>query len=76
MEAIIRSAGRTPKQRSTAYGEVSEVQTARSFGAKTLIEPTYTSARKYDRANKRDKAELVRPGLLDDGEKITSADII
>ncbi len=76
MEAIIRSAGRTPKQRSTTYGEVSEVQTARSFGAKTLIEPTYTSARKYDRANKRDKAELVRPGLLDDGEKITSADII
>lgn len=76
MEEIIRSAGRTPQQRSTAYGGVSEVQTARSFGAKTLIEPEYTSARKYDRGPKRDKADLVRPGLLDDGEKITSADII
>ena len=76
MEAIIRSAGRTPRQRSTDYGQASEVQTARSFGAKTLIEPEYTSARKYDRGAKRDKSDLVRPGLLDDGDKITSADII
>ena len=76
MEEIIRSAGRTPKQRGTAYGEVSEVQTARSFGAKTLIEPIYTSATKYDRKKKRKKQELVRPGLIDEGEKITSADII
>ena len=75
MEAIISSIGRTPLQRATDYSAASAVQTARSFGARTLLEPEYTSARKYDRSNKRDKADLVRPGL-DGNERISSADII
>jgi FO synthase len=75
MESIIRSVGRTPRQRSTTYGEVSELQRARSFGAQALKEPVYTSARKYERAPGRAKQALYRPGL-DEGEKISSADII
>ena len=75
MEGIIRSIGRTPRQRSTTYGEVSEVQKQRSFGATTLTEPVYTSAKKYDRKKGGEKKELVRPGLLDE-ERLSSQDII
>jgi FO synthase len=73
MEEIINSLGRTPRQRTTTYGEVSEVQKARSFGATTLVEPTYTSAKKYERKDKGSKKELYRPGLI---EKISGSDII
>lgn len=73
MEEIIRSIGRTPRQRSTAYGEVSELQRQRSFGAVALTEPAYTSAKKYNR--KTNKHELVRPGL-DDEERLSGQDII
>jgi FO synthase len=73
MEEIIRSAGRTPRQRNTRYGEVSELQRAKSFGATTLTEPVYTSANKYERKTRTEKRELYRPGLED---KITGADII
>ena len=78
MEEIIRSIGRAPRQRTTAYGEVSELQHQRAFGAVALKEPEYTSAKKYDRKNnhqKTDKNALVRPGL-EDGEKLSSQDII
>lgn len=73
MEEIISSIGRTARQRSTNYGEVSELQKQRSFGAVTLTEPSYTSARKYER--KTSKHDLVRPGLESD-EQLSSQDII
>jgi len=38
MEALIRSAGRVPRQRTTLYGEPSAEQVARSFGAPALAE--------------------------------------
>jgi FO synthase len=39
MEELIRSAGRTPRQRTTLYGEVPEERRAASFGAPPLAEP-------------------------------------
>jgi FO synthase len=39
MEALIRSAGRTPRQRTTLYGEVPEERRLASFGAAPLAEP-------------------------------------
>ena len=39
MEALIRSAGRIPRQRTTLYGEPPAGQVARSFGAAPLAEP-------------------------------------
>ncbi len=39
MEALIRSAGRIPRQRTTLYGEPPPNQVARSFGAEPLAEP-------------------------------------
>ncbi len=75
MEEIICSLGRTPRQRTTTYGEVSEVQKAKSFGAKTLTEPVYTMARKYERERSGKKKKLYRPGL-ENGDRITGADIV
>ena len=75
MEKIILSVGRVPRQRSTTYGEVSNLQRQRSFGATTLVEPEYTSAKKYDRKKAGIKKELVRPGLLNE-ESLSSQDII
>jgi FO synthase len=39
MEALIRGAGRVPRQRSTLYGPVAAERTAASFGAAPLAEP-------------------------------------
>ena len=39
MEALIRSAGRVPRQRTTLYGEPPEGQVSRSFAAEPLLEP-------------------------------------
>ncbi len=75
MEEIIRSIGRRPRQRTTTYGEVSELQRQRSFGAVALLEPEYTSAKKYDRKKNVGKKDLVRPGLMQE-EKLSSQDII
>jgi FO synthase len=50
MEALIRSLGRTPLQRTTLYGEPAPDRTAASFGAAPLSEPINTPARKYERA--------------------------
>ncbi len=36
MEALIRAAGRTPRQRTTVYGQVSPQQCAKSYGAMPL----------------------------------------
>ncbi len=75
MEAIIRSVGRNPVQRTTSYGKPSPLQVQKSFAAGTLLEPVYTSAKKYERSRSSEKKTLYRPGL-DDGDRITSVDII
>jgi FO synthase len=74
MEQLIIAAGRTPRQRTTAYGKVTELQRQKSFGAATLKEPVYTSAKRYERV-KRNKQDLVRSSV-DSSEEISSADII
>ena len=54
-----------------------DLQKQKSFGAKALMEPSYTAAQKYERTGP--KKTLVRPGLLGeeaDEDKITGADII
>jgi FO synthase len=50
MEALIRSLGRTPRQRTTLYRDPPPSRIAASFGAAALAEPINTPARKYDRA--------------------------
>ena len=60
MIAMIESAGRIPRQRSTTYGEVSLERQLVSFQAADLTEIENTPARKYERAERR---ELIRPGL-------------
>jgi len=81
MEEIIRSIGRSPRQRSTTYGKVSEGQKQKSFGASVLKEPEFNSAKKYERKKSgHEKKQLYRPGLMgenqDGEEKLSSADII
>ena len=49
MEELIRSLGRTPRQRTTLYGDASAERKAASFGAAPLIEPVNTPARRYER---------------------------
>ena len=49
MEALIRSLGRTPRQRTTLYGDPPPARIAASFGAAPLSEPINTPARKYER---------------------------
>jgi FO synthase len=49
MEALIRSLGRTPRQRTTLYRDPPPDRTAASFGAAPLSNPINTPARKYDR---------------------------
>ena len=50
MEDLIRSLGRTPRLRTTLYGDASAERRAASFGAAPLSEPVNTPARKYERA--------------------------
>ena len=65
MEELIRSCGRVPKQRSTAYGEVPAERVERSFEASELTPPINLLAPRYERAGSgvERPAELVRPGL-------------
>ena len=65
MEALIRSAGRTPRQRSTTYGEPSARQVGRSFHAADLSLVVQTPAPGWARNGGRET--LVRPGLKDGG---------
>ena len=60
MEAVIRSAGRVPRQRTTTYGIPPEEQVRRSFGAEPLLEPLNPPVRE---AGLTRPARLVRPGL-------------
>jgi FO synthase len=59
MEAHIRAAGRTPRQRTTLYSEPPAEQVARSFGAPPLDEPRNPHVRD---ANLRRPRHLVRAG--------------
>jgi FO synthase len=61
MEALIRAAGRVPRQRSTLYGDAPAEQRARSFGAAPLAEPQNPPVRD---AGLKAPSRLVRPGLL------------
>src|SRR4051812_4928544 len=49
MEALIRSLGRTPRQRTTLSRDPPAARIAASFGAPPLSEPINTPARKYER---------------------------
>jgi FO synthase len=61
MEALIRSAGRTPRQRTTTYGEPPAEQRRRSFAAAPLAAPVKTPVRD---ANLRRPSRLLRPAAL------------
>jgi FO synthase len=61
MEALIRSAGRMPRQRTTTYGSPPREQVRRSFGAAPLAEPVNPPVR--DAALRR-PAQLLRPAAL------------
>ena len=60
MEALIRSAGRVPRQRTTLYGEVDPERTRASLGAAPLAEPWNPSV---NDAGLKAPPRLVRPGL-------------
>ncbi|HJU18608.1 MAG TPA: bifunctional FO biosynthesis protein CofGH [Stellaceae bacterium] len=49
MEALIRSLGRAPRQRTTLYGDAPEDRRFASFGAAPLSAPINTPAHKYER---------------------------
>jgi FO synthase len=49
MEALIRSLGREPRQRTTLYANAPAERKAASFGAAQLMEPVNTPARRYER---------------------------
>jgi FO synthase len=49
MEAVIRSLGREPRQRTTLYADAPAARKAASFGAAPLEEPINTPARRYER---------------------------
>jgi FO synthase len=49
MEALIRSLGREPRQRTTLYANAPAERKATSFGAAPLIDPVNTPARRYER---------------------------
>ena len=66
MEAVIARAGRSPRQRSTTYGEPPAGQVARSFGAADLRPVVQTPSPAWARSGAREA--LVRPGLEAAGE--------
>ena len=64
MEALIRSAGRVPRQRTTTYGVPDGGQVRASFGAAPLAEPINPPVRD---AGLKAPPRLVRPGALGHG---------
>jgi FO synthase len=61
MEELIRSAGRTPRQRTTLYEDAPEERMRSSFGVAPLAEPLNPPVRD---AGLVAPPRLVRPGLL------------
>ena len=64
MEALIRSAGRVPRQRTTTYGAPPGDQVRRSFAAAPLAQPVNAPVRE---AGLRRPAVLLRPAALTTG---------
>jgi FO synthase len=62
MEAMIRSVGRTAKQRTTLYGDVPEERVSASFAAGALAPVVLPRAVRFERPDDA-PAALVRPGL-------------
>ena len=60
MEALIRSAGRTPRPRTTVYGDAPEERVRASYGAAPLTEPLNPPVRE---AGLKAPPRLVRPGF-------------
>jgi FO synthase len=60
MEALIRSAGRIPRQRTTLYGDAPEERRLTSFGAAPLAEPFNPPVKD---AGLKAPPRLVRPGF-------------
>ena len=60
MEALIRSLGRQPRQRTTLYGDAPEERKLASFGAAPLSEPINPSV---NDSGLKAPPRLVRPGL-------------
>jgi FO synthase len=60
MEELIRASGRTPRQRTTLYGEPPGERRSASFGAAPLAEPVNPSVRD---AGLKAPSRLVRPGF-------------
>ena len=60
LEAAIRAAGRTPRQRTTLYGTPDPERTRLSFGAPALADPHNPPV---DTSGLRRPVRLVRPGL-------------
>jgi FO synthase len=60
MEALIRSAGRIPRQRTTLYGEAPEERRLASFGASPLAEPSNPPVKD---ARLVAPPRLIRPGF-------------
>ena len=61
MEETIRGIGRTPRLRTTLYGDAPAERHAAAFGAAPLIEPDNPSV---NDANLRRPERLIRPGLV------------
>jgi FO synthase len=70
MEAVIRRVGRTPRQRTTLYGEPPAERRQASFGAPPLAVPLNPSVN--DAGLKR-PSRLVRPGLADAATSVAAA---
>ncbi|MBM3678576.1 MAG: 7,8-didemethyl-8-hydroxy-5-deazariboflavin synthase subunit CofH [Actinobacteria bacterium] len=64
MEALIRSAGRVPVQRTTTYGRAPEERVRASFGAAPLADPVNPPVKD---AKLQAPPRLVRPGLVGAG---------
>jgi len=60
MEALIRSAGRMPRPRTTVYGDAPEERVRASYGAAPLAEPLNPPVRE---AGLKAPPRLVRPGF-------------
>ena len=60
LESIIRDAGRSPRQRTTRYGDAPAERVGASFGAAKLSEPVNRRARRFERDS---SVPLVRSGV-------------
>ena len=71
MEALIRSLGRRPRQRTTLYASTPPERYRASFAAPALREVVKNPARRYERG--RVRRPLLRPGLASDAPMDSAA---